>query len=496
VTLSSGGIGTELGILGLLLLMGGISNETFKRFGQSALLGELLVGVILGPSLLGWLHPTHTLELLMELGLLMLLVETGIETDWRSIMRVGGKATLVALTGIILPLVMGTLFAMLQGLATMASIMVGATLTATSIGITARTLTDLRMMNAKESQIIIGAAVLDDIIGLGILGVMQSMIAAKTVQASSGGGFWLPMFNVLIAAGVFVLFRKGVQKGLVPRLGIGVQFKKLLKKVTRLMDTHGSQHILLVGLVLLACWVSESVLGISMALAAFTCGLILRERHDDPKFYAPLQNFSAFASIVIPIFFIGIGMQLDLRQLNPFDPTQAQNLTVALILTVVAIISKAAAGYAVRDKELSSAFIGMGMVPRGEVGLIFVTVGKAANILNDAWANILIVVVIATTFIAPMGLKLILGKRPPVDDILDAIPQQLTPQPEPGQPLEDQDQPTLWKKKKNPTLSTEVLAAEPVTPAPQPSNSTQRWYEQMAKDSSTEFDTPDDETLP
>ncbi|MCE2929910.1 MAG: cation:proton antiporter, partial [Vampirovibrionales bacterium] len=155
----------------------------------------------------------------------------------------------------------------------------------------------------------------------------------------------------------------------------------------------------------LACWAVQSTLGISMALVAFACGLLLKERENDPHFKLVLRDVGAFSSIITPLFFIGIGMQLDVQSLNPFDPEQLRYFLLALGLTVLAIASKALSGFAIRDKSINSVFVGMGMVPRGEVGLIFVQVGKTSGLLDATWANMLIIVVILTTLVAPFLLK-------------------------------------------------------------------------------------------
>jgi Kef-type K+ transport system membrane component KefB len=402
----SAGIVNEIGLLGLLLIVSALFSEGFKRMGQSTLIGELLVGILLGPSLLGWLHPTPTFDLFMEMGLLLLLVETGLETQWRSIVKVGSKATLVAIAGIVLPWVAGTGFALLNGLSTLASTMIGATLTATSIGITARTLSDLNRLESDESQIILGAAVLDDILGLGVLAVMQGLAMAPSDAAQGNPMHWmLSTVGILLLGGlIFLWLRYQNIESQLPTT-IKETFKTFGARLLKIADGTTKEQMIVVGAVLLFCWAVQSFLGISMALGAFAFGLLLKEREELPEFKMVLRDVEAFASIMTPLFFIGVGMQLDVRQLNPFDPAQVKYFILALVLTVIAIMTKALAGFAVRDKHLNSAFIGMGMVPRGEVGLIFVQVGKVSGLLSEVWANILIVVVILTTLLAPLMLK-------------------------------------------------------------------------------------------
>ena len=406
----------EIGLLGLLLVVGAFFSEGFKRMGQSTLLGELLVGILLGPSVLGWLHPTDTMNLFMELGLLLLLVETGLETQWRSIVQVGKQALLVAIVGILVPWIVGTGFALLNGLVTLTAVMVGATLSATSIGITARTLSDLNQLETPESQIILGAAVIDDIVGLGILALMQGISVAKA-SPFAGIPKWL---LVILSLGVSLIgffgWRSYQQNGLVLPVVLHQLFKRLGKRLLYLADGTTKEQMVIIGGVLLACWAVQSTLGISMALVAFACGLLLKEREDDPQFKPVLRDVAAFSSMITPLFFVGIGMQLDVHSLNPFDPEQLRYFLLALGLSILAIASKAFSGFAIRDKGINSAFVGMGMVPRGEVGLIFVQVGKSSGLLDATWSNMLIIVVILTTLVAPFLLKLTATKQVPIEE--------------------------------------------------------------------------------
>ncbi len=406
----------EIGLLGLLLVVGAFFSEGFKRMGQSTLLGELLVGILLGPSVLGWLHPTDTMNLFMELGLLLLLVETGLETQWRSIVQVGKQALLVAIVGILVPWIVGTGFALLNGLVTLTAIMVGATLTATSIGITARTLSDLNQLETPESQIILGAAVIDDIVGLGILALMQGISVAKASPIEGIPKWLLMILSLAVFLIGFFAWRSYQQNGLVLPVVLHQLFKRLGKRLLYLADGTTKEQMVIIGGVLLACWGVQSTLGISMALVAFACGLLLKEREDDPHFKLVLRDVGAFSSIITPLFFVGIGMQLDVHSLNPFDPEQLRYFLLALGLSILAIASKAFSGFAIRDKGINSAFVGMGMVPRGEVGLIFVQVGKSSGLLDATWSNMLIIVVIFTTLVAPFLLKLTATKQVPIEE--------------------------------------------------------------------------------
>lgn len=403
-------IAHEIGLLGFLLLIGALFSEAFKRMGQSTLLGEILVGVVLGPSVLGILQLSPSMDVLMELGLLLLLLETGLETQWRSLWKLGPQAIMVAMLGVILPWVSGLGFGLFNGLSMMMSVMVGATLTATSIGITARTLSDLKLMNSRESQIILGAAVLDDIIGLAVLGMMQSL-ALKQEGTHSIQSITLAMLYGLVA----ILLGRFLCKRF-PDLGRRLLYflRYLLTLLGRrffvLVDGTSKEQMIIIGSILLTAWTVQTYIGISMALVAFACGLLLKERENNPEFKLVLRDVEAFSSVITPLFFVGIGMQLNLGLFNPFLPGQLKILGLALMLTLLAVVTKGVVGFILRDQSLNRAVIGMGMIPRGEVGLIFVQVGKSSGLLDETWSNLLIVVVILTTLLAPFLLKFFLKR--------------------------------------------------------------------------------------
>jgi Kef-type K+ transport system membrane component KefB len=170
--------------------------------------------------------------------------------------------------------------------------------------------------------------------------------------------------------------------------------------------------MIIIGSILLTAWAVQTYIGISMALVAFACGLLLKERENNPEFKLVLRDVAAFSSVITPLFFVGIGMQLNLGLFNPFIPGQLKILGLALMLTLLAVVTKGVVGFILRDQSLNRAVIGMGMIPRGEVGLIFVQVGKSSGLLDETWSNLLIVVVILTTLLAPFLLKFFLKRLP------------------------------------------------------------------------------------
>lgn len=386
-------VGLFLLQLAIILVVAKLFGEAAHRLGQSSVLGELLAGTVIGPFALGWIQLDHTLELLMELGVIFLLFETGMETNLRQLLRVGLKSVAVATTGVVLPFATGYGVGALMGYPALVSIMLGATLTATSIGITARTLHDLGETDSAEGRIIIGAAVLDDVVGLVILAVMQALLAS--------GSFNVGGLAVQIA--IFLGFA----------LILGRYLAQPLMNLLDRFHSSGAMVPLVLGFIFLVCLASE-LGGLSVVIGAFVAGVILNHTRQHSTVHHLLQPVAAFLA---PLFFVGIGAQLDIGLINPLTPTNHQHLLMALGLTVVAIAGKWLAGWAAWGKGLRRHFIGIGMVPRGEVGLIFAQVGRSAGVLDETLFSVLVLTVFMTTFVTPPALTLLnrLRNRPVPD---------------------------------------------------------------------------------
>jgi Kef-type K+ transport system membrane component KefB len=385
-------------VLAAMLVAAKLLGELAERFGQPAVLGELIAGVLLGGSVLGIIPVdgpgAEIVHVLAELGVLLLLFEIGLETDLREMFRVGTASLAVAAVGVVLPFALGFAFwaylphAGSSGTAdlTTAAIFVGATLTATSVGITARVLSDLGQMNSEEAKIIIGAAIIDDVLGLVILTVVSGMAAGASVDAFG-------IVRVLLVAVGFLVVAVLVGRYAAPRL-----FDLVVRMRVR--------YVLLVFAFAFALTLSASAAAVGSALiiGAFAAGLILSGTN---QFDTIEHEIRPVASIFTPIFFVSVGASVNLRLLDPSREGALGILGVAAVLTALAILGKLAAGWAAPWAKFRPLVVGLGMVPRGEVGLIFADIGRRTGVLNEAVFGAILLTVMATTFVAPPGLKLL-----------------------------------------------------------------------------------------
>jgi Kef-type K+ transport system membrane component KefB len=376
--------------------------ELAERIGQPAVLGELVAGVLLGSSVLG-VAPTEgpavgVIHVLAELGVVLLLFEIGLETDLREMFRVGPASLAVATVGVVLPFALGLVYwAYLPHAATIASgdrftqaIFIGATLTATSVGITARVLSDLGRMSSMEARIIIGAAVIDDVLGLVILSVVSGMAsgaAVTIVGVARTLGVAAGFLVVAVVAGRFLL-------------------PKLFDVVVRMQV----RYVLLVFAFAFALGLAATaaVAGSALIIGAFAAGLILSGTN---QFDIIEHEVKPVASIFTPIFFVSIGASVDLRLLDPTNPDAAGTLGIAGVLIVLAILGKITAGWAAPWTSYRRLVVGVGMIPRGEVGLIFADIGRRAGILTQEVFGAVLIMVMATTFVAPPALKALFGSK-------------------------------------------------------------------------------------
>jgi Kef-type K+ transport system membrane component KefB len=381
--------------LGLLVVMlGGAKLGAFlaQWVGQPAVLGELAAGVVVGTSVLGLVDPRQeTLHLLGELGVVILLFMIGLETDLRKLLRVGAAAAVVAVTGVALPFALGYAVCRLLGQPELVAVVAGASLTATSVGITARVLADLGRLHEPESQIILGAAVIDDVIGLVILTVVAGVTQG---QAATLGG----VAKVTGLAFGFLLAAVVVGQWLVPPLVRGAKRIDLPGTVTVLA------LLLAFGLACSAAWVGSAPI-----IGAFAAGLLLRRSGQVEEIERSINDLGHF---LVPLFFVTVGAAVNVRVFNPFDPANWKTLTVGGLLIVVAVVSKFAAGFAPFWFRGHKSVIGVGMIPRGEVGLIFAQMGLSSGVFDAGLYSAVTLMVMVTTFLAPPLLKLLFPLMP------------------------------------------------------------------------------------
>ncbi len=385
----------------VILVAAKLGGSLFERFGQSAVLGELLAGIVLGNlthvgfPLFAELAHLPALEVLAQLGVLFLLFAVGLESDVGKMAKVGASAMLVATLGVVTPMLRGwgparVFFPTHDPLTHW---FVGATLAATSVGITARVLGDLKRADSPEGRIILGAAVIDDVMGLVVLAVMTGIIAAT----NSGGQFAAMDLVVIVAKALGFLVAAVVVGRLVSKAAF--RFASVL---------HGQG--LLLSFALAFCFLLAllaQMAGLAAIVGAFAAGLVLDEVH-----YADLKArdhhqrdlhglLDPLSQFLVPIFFVLMGLKVDLSVFGNLGV-----LGFAGALTVAAIIGKQACSFGVLEKGLDKLAVGLGMIPRGEVGLIFAQIGATLHVhgervVDDAVFSAVVVMVVLTTVCTP-----------------------------------------------------------------------------------------------
>lgn len=423
------GVGITLLWIAVILLAAKISSLV-ERFGQPSVLGELVIGVVLGNlALIGLdifepIKEDSFITFLAELGVIILLFQVGLETNIEDMRKVGMNAFAVAIIGVVAPFALGTYLIgpwLMPGLDHNAYLFLGATLTATSVGITARVFRDLGRLQDREAQIILGAAVIDDVLGLIILAVVSAIVVAGTVSAGEVGIIILKAVIFLVAA-----------------IFIGQMLAQQLSKwLAKIHSGIGMKFTLAISIGLILAYIAE-LIGLAPIVGAFAAGLILDPVHfryffEDPHIVDDIKKsienaepdvkervtkvvehhadrhieeiIEPISLFLVPIFFVKTGM--DVRIDTLFD---LPILAVALGITVAAIIGKIISGLVAG--KVRKSIVGWGMVPRGEVGLIFAATGKALGVVNDEVFSVIVIMVIISTLLPPPILTYLLHKAP------------------------------------------------------------------------------------
>ncbi len=395
--------------LAVILAAAKLGGDLAVRIRQPAVLGELVAGVVLanldlvGMTWFRGLAGEPTLDLLAQLGVLILLFEVGLESTVRDMMKVGLAATLVAVLGVVTPFALGwgVGAALLPGRSVYAHAFLGATLTATSVGITARVLKDLGRADLPEARVILGAAVIDDVLGLVILAVVAGVIGA----AETGTALSIASTGTVVLKAALFLFGA---------LAIGVVASPLLFRVAARLRGRG----VLLATALIVCFVLAalaSAIGLAAIVGAYAAGLILEDVHwreFTQRGERRLQDLvTPIAEFLVPVFFVLMGMRVELRAFG-----HAGVLLLALLLTVAAIAGKQACALGAVSRGLDRLSIGIGMIPRGEVGLIFASIGMTLTlhgerIVDAGVYSAVVIMVIVTTLVTPPALAWSLGRR-------------------------------------------------------------------------------------
>ena len=393
-----------------ILLAAKVGGEVFETVGQPAVLGELVFGVILGNLYVVGITGMQSIQgdamltLVAELGVILLLFEVGLESDLSELLEVGTTALVVAILGVVVPIVLGYGVSsyFLPDAAWYVHLFAGATLAATSVGITARVLKDLNKMDTKEARIILGAAVVDDVLGLIILAVVSGII--KSMNA--GGGTDVSLWPVLEIIGKSILF-------LVVAVVAGRYVGGKILQLGATAKVGGMAVVLSVGHCFSLAGLAE-FFGLAPIVGAFAAGWVLTESHYEGYPHMKAEKFeeivSPISSVLVPVFFVLMGLKVDLRLFADVNV-----LTFAAGLSLAAIVGKQVCSLGVREKGLKRLAIGVGMIPRGEVGLIFAGIGSslmvAGNPVFDAATfSSMVVMVMVTTLATPPLLKYLFTK--------------------------------------------------------------------------------------
>ncbi|PZD71412.1 High-affinity Na(+)/H(+) antiporter NhaS3 [Acaryochloris thomasi RCC1774] len=410
----------------IVYLMSKLGGELSKRLDLPPVLGELVGGVIVGVSALHlivfpeagaaatdsllmttlqWLgdldaeavahiftSQSEVISVLAELGVIVLLFEIGLESDLRELGKVGYQAAIVAVVGVVAPFTLGTVgLVVFFHVPIIPAIFAGAALTATSIGITSKVLSELGHLKSTEGQIIVGAAVIDDVLGIIILAVVASL--AKTGEVD--------LVNVVVLIVSATAFLLG-------SILLGKFFNQSFVAIADKLQTRGALLVPAFTFALaMACL--ASVIHLEAILGAFAAGLVLDETDKRKELD---QQVMPIADILVPIFFVTVGAKANLGVLNPTVPENRAGLVIAAFLLVVAIVGKVVTGWTIFGKPgINRLAVGVGMIPRGEVGLVFAGIGSASGALSAPLEAAIIVMVILTTFLAPPLLQLSLKNQ-------------------------------------------------------------------------------------
>ena len=368
-----------------------ILGELFERVKQPAVIGEILAGVVLGPFIFGLINPLHAetfhvYEVFAEVGVIILLFSIGLHIKVDDILKVGRTSSVVAILGVILPFFFGYLFTLTSEHTTVEAMFIGAAMVATSVGITARVFADLGILDSRVAKVILAAAVIDDILGLLVLAVVTGV--------GKGAISYVSMALLTLEAAGFVIFLTIIGKGLVPRLGPFFSYFKTKNAPFALA------LLLCLGLSAVASYIHLAAI-----VGAFMAGMVLAELNVEFRFSSKFESLYDF---LVPFFFVVMGTQVDLSVFTKFNLVGA-----ALILTLFAILGKligcGLGAWGLGWKEAS--VVGVGMVPRGEVGMIVASIGLGMGVISTDLYSIVIFMVIATTILTPPVLAGMISRK-------------------------------------------------------------------------------------
>ena len=383
----------------IMLAAAKLMAEVFERLKQPAVVGEILAGVIIGPSVLMWVAPTDIINVLAEFGVIFLLFNVGLETKPQAIFSVGKRALTVGVLGVLLPFVAGYFIAIAWGGLFVEAMFIGAAMVATSVGITARVLGSMGLLDAPTARIILGAAVIDDILGLIILSLVSAV--------SQGSVSYAGLAKTAAAAILFTVFVALIGSRLINRLA---PFVKRL---------HLGKPFFTLGLILcLGLSLASIYVGVAAIIGAFLAGMALAEAtEDNHKMHTRTSGVTEF---LVPFFLVNIGMQLNLQVFR--EPSV---VIFAIVLTLIAVITKfvgcGVGAYGLSRREMAQ--VGIGMVPRGEVGIVVAQIGLGLGVIDPKFFASVLFMAVATTLIAPPFIKILFAGDGNGDGINRDVPE-------------------------------------------------------------------------
>ena len=397
--------------MALIIVGAKLGGELMGRIGQPPVLGELLIGVLFGNlnlfgiTFLDPLRADTTLRVAAEVGAILLLFEVGVESDLVQLLAVGWSSLAVATFGVIAPMVLGYFVSawLMPNSSWLTHLFVGGTLTATSVGITARVLKDLGRAGTKEARIILGAAVADDVIGLVVLAVVSGLVTAAAGQQSSI--HWTEILWIVAKATLFLTLA----------VIVGRFWSQRVFTYAARLQVQG----VLLGLCIAFCFVLAgiaAIVGLAPIVGAFAAGVVLEEVHYRPFLERGERRVQELlfpiTTLAVPVFFVLMGFRVDLRSF-----ASPPVLGFAALITLVAIVGKQVCGLGVLERGVDRLVIGVGMIPRGEVGLIFAGLGSTlvvagAPVLSQTVFSALVLMVMMSTFLTPPLLKLAFERKP------------------------------------------------------------------------------------
>jgi len=383
----------------IILLAAKLGGELFEKIKQPAVLGELVFGILIGNIVLftggaydfNYLFQSESIDIMARLGVMILLFQVGLESNIKDMMKVGISSFIVAVIGVAAPMILGYFISswIIPEVGFNVHLFIGATLTATSVGITARVLKDLNKLSTPEAKVILGAAVIDDVLGLIILSIVCGIIVSGAVSVGA----------VVQTSLIAITFLFG-------SIMLGLWFSPKIGKWVSKMKVEGMKIVTAFLFLFLMAYIADLV-GLATIVGAFAAGLVLDDVHFKNKREHHIEVLvKPLYCIFVPIFFVLMGIQVKLDVF--LDP---KIILIALGITVASIIGKQVCGLGVRCKQANKRTVGIGMISRGEVGLIFAGVGKELGVIDDSIFGSIIIMVILTTLVAPPLLKWSIAKQ-------------------------------------------------------------------------------------